>query len=116
MGFDPAQDRRVRGYYVPFFKGCQRVLDVACGRGEFLDVLRDAQIPGEGVDNDRGMVEAARSAGNRVEMGDAFSFLETHHASFDGIFSAHFIERAAPAADGAQPQPSGADPGAVSGQ
>src|SRR2546423_2579852 len=92
MGFDPAQHHRVRGYYVPFFKACHRVLDVACGRGEFLDVLRDARIPGEGVDNDEGMVQTARAAGNQVEFSDAFTFLERHPASFDGIFSAHFIE------------------------
>lgn len=92
MRFDPAQHRRARGYYVPFFKGCLRVLDVACGRGEFLDVLRDARIPGEGIDTDEGMVQAARASGNQVELGDAFGFLEAHPASFDGIFSAHFIE------------------------
>src|SRR5205809_7100118 len=92
MGFDPAQHRRVRGHYVSFFKGCQQVLDIACGRGEFLDVLRAANVPGEGVDNDEGMVRAARAAGNQVELGDAFAFLEAQPSTFDGIFSAHFIE------------------------
>src|SRR5256714_15353632 len=71
---------------------CARVLEFACVRGEFLDVLRDARIPGEGVANDEGMVQTARAAGNQVEFGDAFTFLERHPASFDGIFSAHFIE------------------------
>jgi len=96
MGFDPAQHRRVRGHYVSFFKGCQQVLDIACGRGEFLDVLRAANVPGEGVDNDEGMVRAARAAGNQVELGDAFAFLEAHPSTFDGIFSAHFIEHLEP--------------------
>lgn len=92
MGFDAEQHRRVRGFYVSFFRGCQSVLDVACGRGEFLEVLRKEHITCRGVDSDEGMVRMASGAGNTVEIGDAFSFLQTHPSSFDGIFSAHFIE------------------------
>jgi SAM-dependent methyltransferase len=92
MGFDPAFAIKVRGFYLPFFEGCDSVLDIACGRGEFLGVLKRAGISGVGVDLDPLMVRAARAAGHQVEEADAFEYLGERRAAFDGIFSAHFIE------------------------
>jgi SAM-dependent methyltransferase len=88
MAFDPEQLRESRAFYVPMFEGCQEVLDVACGRGEFLEALGR----GTGVDIEEAMVLRAREAGLQVALDDAFVYLELHPGSFDGIFSAHFIE------------------------
>jgi SAM-dependent methyltransferase len=88
MGFDPEDMRRARAFYVPMFEGRDSVLDVACGRAEFLDVLGR----GEGVDIEPEMVAAARAAGHNVQLGDAFEFLRSHSDQYDGIFSAHFVE------------------------
>jgi SAM-dependent methyltransferase len=88
MGFDPEVMRRARAFYVPMFEGRERVLDVACGRGEFLEALGR----GEGVDIEPEMVAAARAAGQSVEQGDAFEFLRERPGRYDGIFSAHFVE------------------------
>jgi SAM-dependent methyltransferase len=88
MGFDPELMRRARAFYVPMFEGRERVLDVACGRAEFLDVLGR----GVGVDIEPEMVEAARAAGHSVEVADAFEFLRQRKEEYDGIFSAHFVE------------------------
>jgi len=92
MGFDSARARKARAFYVPLFRGCRNVLDVGCGRGEFLEELGAAGIPGVGVDQDAEMVAAARKAGLMVELADAFAFLRRSPSSFDGIFSAHLIE------------------------
>src|SRR5262245_41552501 len=93
MGFDAEHSREVLGFYVPFFDVPGPVLELAPGRGEFLGLLREAGIDAVGVDNDEGMVRAARAAGHRVELGDA---LEHLHAaapgSLAGVFCAHFVE------------------------
>jgi len=88
MGFKSELIREARAFYVPMFEGCESVLDVACGRGEFLDALGR----GSGVDIEERMVEAARKAGHEVALGDAFDYLHDNPLAFDGIFSAHFIE------------------------
>jgi SAM-dependent methyltransferase len=88
MGFDPDLMRKARAFYVPMFEAKQDVLDLACGRGEFLDVLGR----GTGVDIEEKMVVAAREAGHDVALGDAFEYLRDRPETYDGIFSAHFVE------------------------
>src|ERR671933_452461 len=41
MGFDPVHTRDVLSRYVPLYDGLAPVLELACGRGELLDLLRD---------------------------------------------------------------------------
>ena len=46
-------ERRVRSsqrVYLPYFQNIGRVLDLGCGRGEFLELLRDNGIPARGVE------------------------------------------------------------------
>lgn len=96
MGYDPVNAKRGLAHYVPLFPAGP-VLELACGRGEFLELLRDAGIDGEGVDLDEGMVERAVEAGLRVEHGDAIASLESRPAaSLRGVFSAHFVEHLEP--------------------
>ena len=96
MGYDPVNAKAGLMHYLGFFdKG--PVLELACGRGEFLELLRDAGIEGEGVDSDEGMVEKARSAGLSVALADAVANLEQRpDHSLQGIFSAHFAEHLEP--------------------
>jgi SAM-dependent methyltransferase len=88
MGFDPELMRKARAFYVPMFDGHEAVLDVACGRGEFLDVLGR----GMGVDIEEAMVMATRAAGHQAVLADALEHLRSNRESYDGIFSAHFVE------------------------
>src|SRR5690606_9988952 len=46
--------------YVPLFAGATRVVDIGCGRGELLDLLREAGIGAHGVDVNASMVEVCR--------------------------------------------------------
>ena len=48
--------------YVPYFAGQSNVLDVGCGRGEFLDLLREHGIAAKGLDLNPEMVEVCRVA------------------------------------------------------
>jgi SAM-dependent methyltransferase len=107
MGFDPEHQREVLRFYVPMFaepteattEGKQGpVLEIGCGRGEFLGLLRDAGIQAQGVDIDSGMVQLAREEGFDVVSSDALEFLHADPAPgpYQGVFSAHFIEHLTP--------------------
>lgn len=91
-GADVAPDT-LRGY-VRHLQRCRRVVDLGCGRGGLLTLLRDAGVPAYGVDSDEGMVEGARAEGLQVVLGDAVSHLDGLDAgAVDGIFYRHVVER-----------------------
>ncbi len=52
------------------------VVDVGCGRGEWLEILRDNAIPAMGVDLDDGMLERALQVGLNVKKMDCLDFLQ----------------------------------------
>lgn len=96
MGYDPEHSRAGLAHYVPYFPAGP-VLELACGRGELLDLLRQAGVDAQGVDLDEGMVEAARAEGLDVRLGDALAELAGRPAgSLQGVFSAHFVEHLEP--------------------
>jgi SAM-dependent methyltransferase len=91
----------LRERYQPYaerFPVGARVLDVGCGRGEFLELLADRGIEAVGVDADPEMVGLARGKGLEVEQGDAIGYLEARSAAFDGVFAAHVVEHLPPVA------------------
>src|SRR5438270_1974191 len=49
--------------YVELFRGHEPVLDIGCGRGELLQLLRDEHIAARGIDADADMVAFAHGAG-----------------------------------------------------
>lgn len=85
-----------RQLYAPFadlFVGKNNVLDIGCGKGPFLSLLRERGIRGQGVDLDDDMVALCRQAGFDVVQMDGMAYLATlDDESLDGIFSAHLIE------------------------
>jgi len=84
--------------YVPKFSGRSAVLDIGCGRGEFLDLLRAAGIGARGVDLNQAMVETARARGLDAVEGDALAHVRSlPDGSLDGVFSAQVVEHLDPA-------------------
>lgn len=84
--------------YLPVFQGCNEVLDIGCGRGEFLESLRDAGLLVKGIDSNAEMVAICRSKGLYAEQADLFHYLgELDEASLDGIFCAQVVEHLPPA-------------------
>jgi len=77
---------------VQFFKGCQRVLDLACGPGVFLELLREAGIEAIGVDRDEEIVKKARQKDLNVIQADIFDYLERTEENYEGIFCSHLLE------------------------
>ncbi|MEO8483428.1 MAG: class I SAM-dependent methyltransferase [Acidobacteriota bacterium] len=87
---------RLEGY-VPLFLGQSDVLDVGCGRGEFLDLLRTAGISGRGVDLNQAMVEEARARGFDARCTDALTYLRgLPDTSLGGVFAAQVVEHLQP--------------------
>jgi SAM-dependent methyltransferase len=83
--------------YVDDFRDAAPVLDVGCGRGELLALLRDAGIEARGVDADADMVAFARGEGLDVEHADLLGALEAmDDASLGGIFAGQVAEHLPP--------------------
>lgn len=83
--------------YVRDFRDAAPVLDIGCGRGEFLALLRDEGVEGRGVDADADMVAYAKGEGLDVEQADAIDYLERlDDASLGGIFAAQVVEHLPP--------------------
>jgi SAM-dependent methyltransferase len=83
--------------YVPLFRDHEPVLDLGCGRGEFLECLREAGIEGRGLDGNAEMVRASRERGLTVEQGDVTGFVSAlPPGSFGGIFAAQLVEHLPP--------------------
>ena len=79
--------------YVPYFAGRQPILDIGCGRGEFLERLRASGTVARGVDADLDMVLLCRDKGLDVVMDDVFRYLDgVADDSVGGIFAAQVIE------------------------
>lgn len=79
--------------YLPWLKNAAPVLDVGCGRGEALALLRDHGIPARGIDSSARMVALCRERGLEAEEGDAFASLAAlPEGSLGGVVSFHVIE------------------------
>ena len=73
------------------------VLDVGCGRGEFLELLKEAGVPALGCDANPLMVERAREKGLDVERADLFEFLRGREdASLGGVTAFQVVEHLPP--------------------
>lgn len=85
---------KFRGYVKYFQTGMDDpVLDLGCGRGEFLELLKEVSIPGFGVDSNAQMVGKCREMGLNVSHGDLLSFLESQKEnSLGGIFCSQVVE------------------------
>src|SRR5919109_1335115 len=96
FGGDEELVRRIQARFVRFFAGCERVLDIGCGRGIFLDLLRNAKISCVGIDPATESIEACKARGfSDVVCEDAITYLAQHARDFDGIFCSHVIEHMA---------------------
>ncbi|MCC6263948.1 MAG: methyltransferase domain-containing protein [Bryobacterales bacterium] len=79
--------------YLPRLDGCSPIADLGCGRGEFLDLFREAGGEGIGVEADPELAAIVARKGHRSFSGDLFTFLaEQASESLGGIVCAHVIE------------------------
>lgn len=97
-GADDAIQNRLR-FYLPHIQQCSwdlapvPLVDVGCGRGEWLELLRREGIAAVGVDVNPIMVDRCREKGLEVVLADAVSHLSSLAPGTVGAVTAfHFIE------------------------
>ena len=84
--------------YLPLFAGLGPVVDLGCGRGEFLELLREAKVEARGVEGNAAAAAACRASGLAVDHGDLLAFLRAlPAASVGGVFAAQVAEHLPPA-------------------
>ena len=90
---DPEEIAARQRDYLPYFEGASDVLDVGCGRGEFLALLRGEGIAARGVDLNAEAVERCRERGLEAARSDALAYLRAlADESMGGLFSAQVVE------------------------
>ena len=83
--------------YVSLFDGATNVVDVGCGRGELLGLLKDRGIDARGIDINDEMVEACKARGLNAERVDALTFLGAQpDASLGGLIAIQVVEHLEP--------------------
>jgi O-antigen chain-terminating methyltransferase len=71
----------------------RELLDIGCGRGEWLEIMRDEGLQARGLDLNHVLVQACRERGFTVEEKDALGYLRSlPDNSLGGITSFHLIE------------------------
>ncbi len=87
---------RQRGY-VKLFEGASDVLDLGCGRGEFLALLAEHGVRAHGLDINHEMVEVCRAQGLDVREGDGMAYLNSlPDGSLGGLMAAQVVEHFPP--------------------
>ncbi len=85
--------------YRPVLGGRSRVVDLGCGRGELLEMLRDAGVSAYGVDTEPDFVDLVAEKGLEIHREDAVAHVEgLAPGEVDGIVASHVVEHMPPAA------------------
>ena len=89
--------RKSLSEYIPYFEATSDILDIGCGRGEFLDLLRARDLTCWGIDTNKSMVTECHNRGLTVKHGDALSIIRgIPDGSLGGIFSSQVVEHLQP--------------------
>lgn len=84
-------------FYENYFEPGSKVLDVGCGRGELLTVLKNQKIDASGIEPDLSMFEVAKNSDLNVEnIGWQEKFAQSSSGSLDGIVLIQVIEHLNP--------------------
>jgi O-antigen chain-terminating methyltransferase len=85
--------------YVSLFRDLAPVVDLGCGRGEFLELLQTSGIEARGVETNANVVRECRANGLDVVSADLLDFLRGQEAgALGGLFAAQVAEHLPPPA------------------
>jgi len=84
----------IQSDFVSMFKNVKGiVLDIGCGRGEFLTLLKNEKIEARGIDANTDMVAICKEKGLSVVCGDAIDeMVKIENDSIGGIFAGQVVE------------------------
>jgi O-antigen chain-terminating methyltransferase len=89
----PGDLKERQSAYVEYFRGCHNMVDLGCGRGEFVELLLENGIGARGIDMDPDVVAFAQDRGLPVELAEAGEFLQRlPDRSLDGVFLSQVVE------------------------
>lgn len=95
----PAEIKERLKVYLPLVEearataGAQPVLDIGCGRGEWLELLRESNVPASGVEQNRVLVAEGQARGLSVIETDLMAYLrELPDESLTALTGFHIIE------------------------
>ena len=89
--------RAMQSMYVEMFAGTRDVLDIGCGRGEFLEAAGEAGIGARGIDLSAESVALCRGKGLDAEVADLFEYLPAlADGSLGGVYCSQVVEHIAP--------------------
>ncbi len=84
------------GVYLPIFREAEvvaDVVDIGCGRGEWLEILKQEGVAARGIDHNRVFIEQCRQNGLDVVEADALAYLRSlPDQSLNAVTSFHLIE------------------------
>jgi SAM-dependent methyltransferase len=82
--------------YLPYLKEAgitSAILDIGCGRGEWLELLQEEGIEAKGIDNNRSMIDKCEASGLQVVCANAIDYLRSlADESIGAVTSFHLIE------------------------
>lgn len=79
--------------YLEHFRGRENVVDLGCGRGEFLELMRENTVSARGVESNTDMFLYCKEKGLDVIQENLFTYLDSvQDGSIDGIFCSQVIE------------------------
>lgn len=78
--------------YLKYFSKAGIIVDVGCGRGEFLQLLKEAGYKGIGVDVYQEYVDYCQMNKLNVTQGDGIQFLSELEEKVEGIFVGQVVE------------------------
>jgi 2-polyprenyl-3-methyl-5-hydroxy-6-metoxy-1,4-benzoquinol methylase len=94
------QEDRIREHqksYLARFAGANEVLDLGCGRGEFLEAAREAGLNARGIDQSEESVAMCRAKGLAAERADLFGYLDSlPDLSLGGVYCSQVVEHLPP--------------------
>jgi len=93
-------EERIREHqklYLAKFAGSAEILDVGCGRGEFLEIARQAGFSVRGIDRSGESIALCRGKGLPAERADLFEYLEAQpDRSIGGVYCSQVVEHLPP--------------------